>query len=151
MRSQLRRPGEANTLSLRSSPALDVLLAGLHLLARIALGVLVLGLLAAHLDVAAAGRALVALLGGIVAAALVAFGVVAGFLRLVVDRVLGRREVEILEQPPRQLGEGRLVVERQCERVELGRGLLLDPRRDELEARTRRRAAALRRSAARAR
>ena len=83
----------------------------------------VLGLLAAHFDVAAGGRAFVALLGGVLVAAVVALFVVAAFLGLLVGRILGRGEVEILEQPARQLGERRLVVERQRQRVELGGAL----------------------------
>ena len=48
-------------------------------------------------------------------------------------RLLGGGEVEVLEQAAGQLGECGLVVERQRERVELRRGLFLDPRRDQLQ------------------
>ena len=100
-----------------------------------AVGILVLDLLPAHVDITSAGRLFVALLGFVVAAPLLALGVIAGFLGLLLGRVLGGGEVEILEQPTRQLGKRSLVVERQRQCVELGRGLFLYPWRDQLEPR----------------
>ena len=147
----MRRPGAANMLSLSSSPGADSSSPASISWSESPFGVLVLRLLAAHLGVTAAGSLVLALLGGVVASAVVAFGIVAGFVGLFVERLLGSSEVEILEQPPRQLRESRLVVERQRERVELGRRFLLDPRRDQLRDPRRPLPEALRRSAARAR
>src|SRR5256885_12187122 len=64
------------------------LFAGIHLLAA-ALGRSVLGFLTPHLDVAAAGSALLALLGHVLASALVTFLLLAPFLRFFLERLLG--------------------------------------------------------------
>src|SRR5215472_9316755 len=70
-----------------------LLVAGLHLLGRIAFCILILGFFAAHLDVAAPRLPFLPLLGGIVASALIALGFLAALLRLVLGRFLGRGEV----------------------------------------------------------
>src|SRR5215472_14636201 len=70
-----------------------LLVAGLHLLGRIAF--LILGFFAAHLDIAAPRLPFLPLLGGIVASALIALGFLAALLRLVLGRFLGRGEVKV--------------------------------------------------------
>ena len=104
-----------------------------HLVRAAFIGRAVLGLLAAHLHVAAGGVGIVALLGRLFAAPLLALGLVAAFLRLILIEVLRGRQIEVHEQLARQLGEGRLVIERERQRIELGPRLFLDPRGDQLE------------------
>ena len=71
----------------------------------------VFGFFAAPLHVAAGRGALIAFVGALVGAGIVALLVIAAGVRLLFRRVFGGSQVEILEQPPRQLGERRLVVE----------------------------------------
>ena len=94
----MRRPGDAKTLSLKSSPALASSSPASISWLGFALGVLVFDLFAAHLDIAAARRSLFALVGRVFAASLVPFGIIARFLALVLRRLFGRGEIEILEQ-----------------------------------------------------
>src|SRR6185369_11329921 len=75
-------------------------------------GLTLLRLLAAHLDVAAGRRVVFALLRRVVAAALLTLGFIAAFFGPFFGEVLGGRELEVFEQPSRQPGEGSLVVER---------------------------------------
>ena len=62
---------------------------------------------------------------------------VAALIRLLLARLIGS-QIKVLEQAARQGGKGSLVVDRQGERIELGSGLFLDPRSDEIEAGARR-------------
>jgi hypothetical protein len=88
---------------------------------------------AAHFDLAARLAALVASVVGLIRTVLLALFVIAILVRGLVRWLLGLGEVEILEQTSGQRREGGLVVDRQSQRVELGRSLVLDPRRNELE------------------
>src|SRR5438309_6826678 len=97
------------------------LLARLHLLSRFTVGVLILGIFAAHLDVAAAWGALVSLLGRVVASGILVLGVVPGSVWFFLRRLFCGGEVEILEQASRQLGERCLIFEGERKRVELRR------------------------------
>ena len=108
----------------------------------LAVGALVLALvllrfLGAHFHFAAGVGALGLGVVGFVRAFLLALILVTALVRLLVGRLVGR-QFEVLEQPARQGREGRLVVDRQRQRVELGAGLFLDPWRDQLEPRPRR-------------
>src|SRR5207302_9321896 len=97
------------------------------ILLRAALGRSVVGFLAAHLDIAAGRRALLAVLGRILASAFFALLLLAALFGFFLERLLGGCELEVFEQPPRQFCEGGLIVERHRQSVELGAGFVLDP------------------------
>src|SRR5207249_10568208 len=63
--------------------------------------------------------ALLTLLGRILAPALLSLLLLAALFGFFLERLLGGRELEVLEQPPRQFGEGGLIVERHRQSVEL--------------------------------
>jgi hypothetical protein len=89
-----------------------LILAGFHLFARITLRVLVLDLFPAHLDVAAAGRAFIPLLGRVLATAFFpsASSPASSGWSSIGSSADAR---SILEEPARQLGKGGLVIESQ--------------------------------------
>jgi hypothetical protein len=103
----------------------------------VALALLVVGLalLDPHLGLAgAAAFILLVLAVALVALVLVAAVALVAGVRIGVGFGLALDQLEVAKQLGRERGEGRLVVEHQPERVEIGAGLVLDPVGDEVDA-----------------